>query len=174
MRVGRSSMVVIVLVACVPAFAEVPPTMDAAAVPGYHVVRPGLATGGQPSADTLKQLKRQGFKTVINLRTEAEGTKDEEQVVAAQGLRYVWVPVTPATLSAKDVDAVAAVLDDPEAEPVLLHCASGNRAGGLLAAVLARKGRSLEEAEAEGVKAGLASASMKEAVRRVAAAPAPH
>jgi uncharacterized protein (TIGR01244 family) len=168
----RARLSAVVLLAGSAALAgEVPQTLEGVA--GYHVVRPGLATAGEPSAEALARLKERGFKTVIDLRTEREGVKEEERIVREQGLRYVWVPVTPATLSAKDVDAVAAVLDDPAAEPVLLHCASGNRAGGLLAAVLARKGKSLEEAEAEGVKAGLSSASMKDAVRRVAGPPAP-
>jgi uncharacterized protein (TIGR01244 family) len=145
--------------------AEVPATVEG--VPNYHVVKPGLATAGQPSPEALKQLKALGFKTVINLRTEGEGAKDEERVVTEQGLRYVWVPLMPATLSLKDVEAVAAVLDDAAAEPVLLHCTVANRAGGLWAAYLARKGKPVEEAEAEGVKAGLSSAAMKDAVRRV-------
>jgi uncharacterized protein (TIGR01244 family) len=163
---------VLVLLAAVPlAGAEVPTSMDG--VPNYHPLNPQLATAGQPPAEAWAQLKQQGFKTVINLRTESEGAKDEEAAVTAAGLRYVWVPVMPATLSAADVDAVAAVLDDEGAGPVLLHCSVSNRAGGLWAAVLARKGKSLAEAEVEGVRAGLASDSMKEAVRRVAGAPAP-
>jgi uncharacterized protein (TIGR01244 family) len=160
-----------VLAASASTAGDLPQTIEG--VPNYHVVRPGLATAGQPSPEALRRLKALGFKTVLNLRTEAEGARDEEAIVREEGLRYVWVPVMPATLSAKDVDAVAAVLDDPEAGPVLMHCSVSNRAGGLLAAALARKGKSLDEAEAEGVKAGLASDSMKDAVRRVAAPAAP-
>jgi uncharacterized protein (TIGR01244 family) len=145
---------------------EVPPAVDGIA--DYHVVRPGLAISGELSPAAQKQLKALGFRTIIDLRTGPEGTAAEEAAVRAQGLRYVSVPVTPATLSVKDVETVAAILDDATAEPVLLHCASGNRAGGLLAAVLARKGASLDEAEAEGVRAGLSSQAMKDAVRRVA------
>jgi uncharacterized protein (TIGR01244 family) len=164
----RSPMAVVLSVGLAGvARAEVPPSIEG--VPNYHVVRSGLATAGQPSPEALKHLKPLGFKTVINLRTEAEGAKDEEKVVTDQGLRYVWVPVTSATLTPKDVAVVAAVLDDAGAAPVLLHCSIANRAGGLWAAVLARQGTSLDEAEAEGVKAGLSSAAMKEAVRRVAA-----
>jgi uncharacterized protein (TIGR01244 family) len=150
--------------------AELPAAVDG--VPNYHVVRKDLATAGQPTADAFKQLKALGFTTVVNLRMQGEIPWDEEKAVTAAGLRYVWVPVTPATLSAKDVDAVAAVLDDPAAGPVLLHCTVAGRAGGLYAAVLARKGKSLDEAEAEGVKAGLYSDAMKQAVRRVAGEPA--
>lgn len=164
MRAGLSGVVLMIGSAVMAA--EVPQAIEG--VPNYHVVRPGLATAGQPSPDALKQLEQLGFKTVINLRTEAEGAKDEEKVVTDQGLRYVWVPVTAATLTAKDVEAVAAVLDHAGAAPVLLHCSIANRAGGLWAAFLAHKGKSPDEAEAEGVKAGLSSAAMKEAVRRVA------
>jgi uncharacterized protein (TIGR01244 family) len=145
---------------------EVPKTVEG--ISNYHVVGPGLAVAGELSSEAQMQLKALGFKTVIDLRTEREGTAAEAARVREQGLRYVSVPVTPATLTEKDVEAVAAILDDASAEPVLLHCASANRAGGLLAAVLARKGKSLDEAEQEGVKAGLSSASMKDAVRRVA------
>ena len=160
-------LLALVAAAAWSAAAQVPAAIEG--VPNYHVVRPGLATAGQPTPEALRNLKALGFKTVVNLRTEAEGdvVKAEEALVRAQGLRYVWVPLTAATLTAKDVDAVAAVLDDAAAEPILLHCTAANRAGGLYAATLARKGKSLDEAEAEGVKAGLSSDAMKEAVRRV-------
>ncbi len=68
-----------------------------------------------------------GFRTIVNIRTEQEGAPDEGVVVKAQGLAFVWVPVTSGTFSLEDVEAVEKVLDDPEAAPVLLHCASGNR-----------------------------------------------
>jgi hypothetical protein len=80
--------------------AEVPATADATAFPNYSLVRPGLAAAGQPSAEGLAQLKAMGFKTVINLRTEKEGAKDEEGVVKAAGLRYVFVPVSAETSQA--------------------------------------------------------------------------
>jgi uncharacterized protein (TIGR01244 family) len=170
---ARLFSLALVAAASVASAAEVPKTIEG--VPNYYVVRPGLATAGQPTAEALKNLKALGFKTVINLRTEGEAdiVKAEEALVREQGLRYVWVPLTSATLTAKDVDAVAAVLDDASAAPVLLHCTVSNRAGGLYAATLVRKGKSLDEAEAEGVKAGLSSDAMKQAVRRVSAPPQP-
>lgn len=157
----------VLAVASLAAGAEMPPSIEG--VPNYHVVRPGLATAGQPTEEALRQLKTLGFKTVVNLRTEREGAKDEEKLVTDHGLRYVWVPLTASTLTPADVDAVAAVLEDASAGPVLLHCSIANRAGGLVAATLVRNGKSVEEAEAEGVRAGLVSDAMKDAFRRVAA-----
>ena len=152
------------------ASAESPQMVAPALIPGYVVVRPGVASAGQPSAEGLRQLKALGFKTVVNLRTPSEGAPpEEEEIVRGQGLGYVSVPITAASVTSKDLETIQAVLDDPVAEPVLLHCASGNRTGGIWAAVLARKGRSREEAETEGRKAGLKSPEMVEAFRRLAA-----
>jgi uncharacterized protein (TIGR01244 family) len=149
---------------------DVPPKADAALIPNYSVVNPGLAAGGQPTAEGLQQLKGMGFKTVINLRTEKEpGTREEEAAVTAAGLRYVSVPFTAETLTAQDVDKVAAVLADAASGPVLLHCGSSNRVGGVVALLELRKGKTLEEAEAKGRAAGLTSPSMVEAVKRVGA-----
>lgn len=150
-----------------PASAEVPEAVEPARIPAYRLIRPDLATAGQPSPEALGQLKEMGFRTVINLRTEKEGAAAEAPVVEAQGLRYVWVPITPDTFSLADVEAVQKVLDDPSAGPVLLHCASSNRVGGVWMAIQARAGASLEEAEAAGREAGLHSPAMAAAVRRV-------
>jgi uncharacterized protein (TIGR01244 family) len=149
--------------------AEVPETADATAFPNYRLIRPGLAVAGQPTAAGLAELKAMGFKTVVNLRTEKEGAKDEALVVKAAGLTYVWVPVTVETLSQADADAVAKILDDPAAGPVLLHCATANRVGAVWALLRVRQGKTLEEAETEARTVGLESPALIEAVRKVAA-----
>jgi uncharacterized protein (TIGR01244 family) len=157
----------IALGAAAAAAADAPETVDAARIPAYHRVSPALAASGQPSAEALASLKGLGFRTVVNLRAPAEGPADEPAVVAGEGLRYVNVPVTPATFSEADVDAVAKVLDDPAAGPVLLHCSSSNRVGGVIAVLEARRGGTLEQALAAGHAAGLHSPDMESAVRRV-------
>lgn len=156
-----------------PVAAEVPASVDATALPNYHVIRPDLAAAGQPSAEGLAELKALGFKTVVNLRTDREGAKDEEAVVKAAGLAYVSVPVTIETLSHADVDAVSRVLDDKAAGPVLLHCGNANRVGAVWALVQIRQGKTLEAAEAEGRMVGLTNPALVEAVRKLAATPAP-
>jgi uncharacterized protein (TIGR01244 family) len=153
--------------------AEPPATIDPAAVPNYQLLRPGLAVAGKPSAEALARLKEQGFRTVVDLRTAEEGLEEEKAIVEGQGLRYVSVPVSAAGFKLEDALAVRRVLDDPAAGPVLLHCASSNRVGGVLAVLEAKAGKPLEDALAEGKKAGLKGEAMVEAVKRVLAAPAP-
>ncbi len=153
--------------------AEVPATMDPAAIPFYQLLRPGLAVAGKPSPEALAKLKQQGFKTIIDLRAESEGLADERAAVEGQGLRYVSVPMSAATFKLEDAQAVGRILADEKAGPVLLHCASSNRVGGVLAVLEAQAGKPLDDALAAGQKAGLKSESMVEAVKRVLAATPP-
>jgi uncharacterized protein (TIGR01244 family) len=152
-----------------PAPPAAPATVDAKAIPNYYLVRPGLATAGQPTEEGLAQLNALGFKTVINLRLPIEKwTGNEEETVKAQGLKYVTVPINPLTFGAEEVAAVRAVLEDESAGPVLLHCATANRSAAVWGVIEVERGRSIEEVEVEAVKAGMTSATMTDAFRRVA------
>ena len=165
-----AALVSLVLLAAVPLAAQAPEAVDPALIPNYVLVKPGLASAGRPTEQGLKQLKAQGFRTVVDLRTSSEeGLAEEKALVEGQGLRYVHVPVTSASLSGADVDAVQAVLGDAAAAPVLLHCASANRVGAVWTVIQARTGQPIDEAIAEGKRVGLRSASMIEAAQRVAA-----
>src|SRR5512138_3513811 len=82
---------------------ELPASVDGALIPAYRVLEPGLAAAGQPTPEALGKLKEMGFRTVVNLRTEQERASEERPLVEAQGLRYVSVPVSPATFSLADV-----------------------------------------------------------------------
>lgn len=122
-------------------------------------VRPGLHAGGQPSAAQLQALAAQGVRTVIDLRQPDEDRGyDETAQAEALGLRYVRIPVAGAEgLDAANVRAVYQALQQSQG-PVLLHCASGNRAGAVLALVNARYEQATpEQALPLGQRAGLKS-----------------
>jgi uncharacterized protein (TIGR01244 family) len=147
-----------------------PESVEAWVIPNYHLLRPDVASGGQPTENGLVWLEALGFRTIIDLRAPAEGTAAEEKAVRSAGLRYVSVPITPETFRREDVEAIARVLGETERGPVLLHCASGNRAGGVWTVLRVMEGRPYDEAEAEGRTLGLQSPAMVAAVRRVAGA----
>lgn len=168
-RTASGSLAALLLIAPLASAGDgtVPDRLD---VPNYSVLAPGVAAAGQPPAAVIEKLKELGFRTVVNLRAATEpGVAEEKAAVESQGLRYVHVPVTAASFSLEDAKAVAQVLDDAEAAPVLLHCSTSNRVGGVWGVVQTLKGKTPEEAEAEARKAGLTSAAMVEAYRRVAA-----
>lgn len=74
-----------------------PQTVDVKLILNHRLTEPWLATAGKPTDEGLRQLAALGVRTVVDLRTEGEGTAAERQAVEAAGLRYVWVPVTPAS-----------------------------------------------------------------------------
>ncbi len=101
-----------------------------------RTVSAGVYSAGQPSPEQLSELGCQGLRTIINLRPPSEAIGFDEGVTAERlGLRYVSIPViglvdlTAATV-ARFAEALAAAR---KAGPVLVHCASANRVGALMA-----------------------------------------
>jgi len=117
----------------------------------------GVLSGGQPTQEQVEIAARAGFRTVVNLRTDAEtGFEWEQAVVEDLGMRYVQIPVAGGKgLTREIIERIDDALDSAiKNGPVLLHCASGNRIG----AVLALRAAWLEELAAEAaISYGLAS-----------------
>jgi uncharacterized protein (TIGR01244 family) len=146
--------------------APLPTALDPAEVPGYVVASPSLAVGGAPTEKGLDLLKEAGVRTIVDIRAETEAPHAPTLAVG-KGFRYFRIPVTPATLSEADVEAIEETLGEKDAGLVYLHCASGNRTGGIWALLRARAGDSHDAALEEGERVGLKGASMKEAVQRM-------
>lgn len=105
-------------------------------VPNARIPMAGVLSGGQPTRDQIAAAGAAGYKTVINLRPETEpGFEWEAAAVKAAGMAYVSIPVAGAAGLTKDnVIRIDAALKAAEANgPVLMHCASGNRIGAVLA-----------------------------------------
>ena len=127
-------------------------------IPNARTPLDGMLTGGQPTPEQLERAAAAGYRTIINLRTDAEEGFDwEEAAVAELGMRYVMIPVAGAAgLTRENVERLGGALSDPEAAPVMIHCKSGNRVGALLALKAAWiDGASGDEAIQLGLDAGL-------------------
>ncbi|MEM8769417.1 MAG: sulfur transferase domain-containing protein [Pseudomonadota bacterium] len=82
---------------------------------------------------------------IVDLRTAAEGTAEEEAAAAAAGHRYHPLPVPGAVVEAETLAALKQILEDPAREqPVVVHCASGNRAALLYGALALERGESYD------------------------------
>jgi uncharacterized protein (TIGR01244 family) len=125
----------------------------------WHEPRPGLLTGGQPAPADWAALKAQGVTMVVNLRPDSEmAGRNEAAEVAAAGMAYVGIPVADAAAVDEDNARRLWTLLKATGAPAFVHCASGNRAGALLALGAAHSGGMTPEAALEfGRKAGLAS-----------------
>lgn len=142
------------------------PTLD---LPNACRLDAKLLTGGQPSRACLEAARAAGFHTIVNLRPPGEFDGfDEAQAVRELGMDYVSIPVAgPDDLDEAAVEALDKALAAAGDHRVLIHCASGNRVGALLALHGCVKcGRAAAEALSYGESAGLTAPPLREAVRR--------
>ena len=124
--------------------------------------QPQWYVSGQPAEGDWRTFADAGVTTVINLRTATEMKgRDERAEVTASGLRYLELPIDGASAMTPDnARRLGELLRDARG-PVLLHCGSGNRAGGLLALMKAGEGMPAEQALAFGRSAGMKSTEAK-------------
>ena len=118
-----------------------------ASLPGGRGPRQAQFTAGQPAPEQWRGVAEAGVGTVVNLRPDAElKERDERAEVSAAGLHYVQIPVAGADdITPENADRLWTLLQQAPA-PVLVHCASGNRVGALLALGAARAGMPSEQA----------------------------
>lgn len=132
--------------------------------PNYGEPLPGLLTSGQPGAGHFKDLAAQGVKTVIDIRDSMEPRPfDEPALVRGLGMKYVNVSVRQGALDDAMMDATLDAIRQNDGQPLLLHCASANRVGGVLIPYfMIDKGMSEEDAVAAAMKVGLRGADLLE------------
>ena len=99
---------------------------------------------GQPTEKGLRAARDRGVTTVVNLRSPEEMRRvpfDEAKVVAAFGMKYVYIPMrgTPELPYSPDaLDRFAKTMKSVDGK-VLLHCTIAWRASHLWAAYLIRE-----------------------------------
>lgn len=131
-----------------------------------HRLTDRLTISGALAADDLPRLAAQGFRSIVDLRSDGEPRPrglapwDEAKLAREAGLAYQQISVEPQLLG----DALAhtvrnAVEGSPG--PVLLHCTTGRRAGTFGLALLAcDEDLSVEDCLARGGAMGLDFADM--------------
>jgi protein tyrosine phosphatase (PTP) superfamily phosphohydrolase (DUF442 family) len=93
----------------------------------------------------IDDLSAQGA-LVIDLRTAEEGIDVEQQKLSDAKVTYAHLPMGRKPLPVATVAALNVLLTDHSDQDVVIHCASGNRAGLLWAAHLLDAGTPLEDA----------------------------
>ncbi|MGE0816433.1 MAG: sulfur transferase domain-containing protein [Vicinamibacterales bacterium] len=138
---------------------------DYPGVTNFTRVDATVACGGATEVATLDYLKKDGFKTVINLRVATEpGANIEENKAKAKalGLNYVHIPFSGGSPDPKVIDTFLATIADKNNQPVYVHCASANRVGSVwLAKRVLQDGYSIEKATAEAKAIGLSNPGLE-------------
>jgi uncharacterized protein (TIGR01244 family) len=122
--------------------------------------------GGAPNARRLSSLKNSGVKTVIDLRLDHQVPAHHAASVRQLGLTYVHLPMRSDSMSDQQAESFLDVMRRRDHEPVLIYCASGNRAGAMYGLYLGmRSGCSAAEAMKRARQAGLRNASLAKDVQ---------
>ncbi|HJO11865.1 MAG: sulfur transferase domain-containing protein [Gammaproteobacteria bacterium] len=131
-----------------------------------------ILASGQPTEEQLRLLADAGVMHVINLRPVAEQEWDEEALATELNMQYYSIPVAgSAGVTRENAQSLFDLLARLEGQPALVHCASSNRVGALVAiSAVQSDGIELESAIVEGQRWGLTSPRLEEAVRGVLAA----
>lgn len=95
-----------------------------------------VTVGAQPSEDQIHQLGKQGFKSVVNFRTDGEeeqplSPQAEGEKAKAAGMEYLHIPVSMKSMGPELVDQFREKFPDLS-KPVYAHCKSGKRAGAMV------------------------------------------
>jgi uncharacterized protein (TIGR01244 family) len=141
---------------------EADPLVGNSGIVNYYRVREDVATAGQPTDEALAEIQKAGFKTVINLRTEQEGSLEEKPKVEALGLEYHNIPIGSDGITKEHVALFEKIMGDSKSRPVFIHCASSGRVGAMwfIHQVLGEgkdEASALEEAKKAGLKPSLES-----------------
>ncbi|MGQ9866834.1 MAG: beta-lactamase hydrolase domain-containing protein [Pseudanabaenaceae cyanobacterium] len=92
-----------------------------------QVVNDRMAIGSDRGEDTLQQLVRMGYRTILDLGTPPEGSSWVAASVGAAGLTYHNLPVSAQNLNAETFTAFRqAYSQNPQ--PTYVYCPSGLRA----------------------------------------------
>jgi uncharacterized protein (TIGR01244 family) len=155
---------VAVLVLAVPVGAQV--IKDA--IPG--VTNPAriestIACAGAITAQSVPEIKKLGFKSIINLREASEpGANVEAEAAAANaaGVKYAHVPFNAAAANPAVADSFLKAITAPGMEPAFVHCAGGNRAATMwFIKRVEVDGWDVARATEEATALGMTSAQMK-------------
>ena len=89
-----------------------------------------MACAGAITPESVADIKKMGFVSIVNLRLATEAGADvekEEAAAKAAGLRYFHVPFD-GSADPKAAEAFLNAITTKGAEPAFIHCAGGNRA----------------------------------------------
>ena len=90
--------------------------------------------GAQPREKDYADLAAMGVKTVIDL--QREGADSEQSLVEGQGMKFYRIPMSDKSRpAAEQAELFLKIVNDPENQPVFVHCAGGRHRTGAMSAI---------------------------------------
>lgn len=104
------------------------------AAPNIVPITPLLVTSGQPSSHALAKLGEMGFQAVLYLAPSSvpDAVKNEPELLAAQGIEFIHIPIPFNAPEEGHAVAVSAALQRLQGKKVLVHCQVNMRASSMV------------------------------------------
>ena len=108
-----------------------------------------LATSGMPQPDDFAAIRQAGFEVLINLAmpTSDNAMPNEGDLVSAQGMTYVHIPVNFESPQPADFDRFTRMMDACAGQKVFVHCAANMRVSAFVFLHRLRQGANRTAAE---------------------------
>lgn len=126
--------------------------LEVPGVDNLHKVSERLYRGAQPTKEGMRQLKKLGIKTVVNLRS----FHSDREEIGDTGLSYEHIYMKTWHPEEKEAVRFLKILTDPNRTPAFVHCQHGADRTGTMCAIyrIAVQGWSKDEAIEEMTKGG--------------------
>jgi len=135
MRLGRlSAGLIATVLAATALYAQQVTKQTIPGITNFSRVETTIACGGATAPEAMPEIKKLGFKSVINLRQANEqgaNITEGEAAAKAAGLIYVHIPFNAAQPDPAVADKFVAEVTKPANTPAYVHCASANRAAAM-------------------------------------------
>jgi len=142
----------------------------------FRQVTPDIYRCGLVSKEAAPLLKKLGIKTVLSFDNNLKRVKAEEEFLTPQGIKMVSIPWSGWDQPDEaTIEKALALIESPEARPILVHCKHGQERTGVVIACwrIAHEGWTAEKAYQEMKACGFRPfryGHLKEFVYRFAAA----
>jgi protein tyrosine phosphatase (PTP) superfamily phosphohydrolase (DUF442 family) len=97
----------------------------------YHFIQitNSIATSGQPTKEQFSVIKQAGYELVVNLALpeSTNALPDEKQIVEAQDMDYIHIPVVWEKPTLENVKEFFSVMEANADKKVFVHCAANMR-----------------------------------------------
>jgi len=100
-------------------------------IPQFALAKPRVASGQKPFPDGVAWLRARGYRTALHVLAPGEDDAADRRRFEKNGLRYLTLEVSPATLSREIVDRFNALVTDDKNLPLFVYDKDGALAGGL-------------------------------------------
>jgi uncharacterized protein (TIGR01244 family) len=136
-----------------------------AGVTNFAKLETTIACAGATTAAAVPELKKMGYKAIINLRLPTEPGADVEGEAAAAkaaNIKYYHLPLSAQAPDPAVVEQFLAAVGEPANQPAFVHCASGQRAAALwMIKRIVVDGWDNDRAATEAAALGLTSPALK-------------